>query len=264
MPTIVLLKKDLDALSGKQLSLKELERLLEYGKGELVSYDENSDELKLEFQDTNMPYLWSAEGISRLFRGILGKEIGLQTPRFLKSKHHIIVDPSVQSIRPHIGAFVAEGAHIDEQMLQQLISLQEKLAETYGRQRRKVSLGIYKCDAITFPITYKAADPDSVSFVPLDFKEAMTLRRILHEHPKGKEYGHLVQNHGRYPLLIDSMQEVLSFPPIINSNTTGRVEPGDTRILVEATGTDDEVVQLSLIIFAFSRMCPKVQSYVLF
>ena len=251
MPTITLIKKDLEALSGKRFSLKEIERLLEYGKGELASYDEKSDELKLEFQDTNMPYLWSAEGVSRLFRGILGKQTGLQIPRFLKSRHSIIVDPSIESIRPHIGAFVAEGAAIDEQTLQQLISLQEKLAETYGRQRRKVSLGIYKCDAITFPVTYKAADPDSVSFIPLDFNESMTLRRILHEHPKGKEYGHLVQKHSSYPLLIDSMQEVLSFPPIINSNTTGRVQPGDTKILVEATGTDYGAVQLSLIIFAF-------------
>ena len=44
------------------------------------------------------------------------------------------------------------------------------------------------------------------------------------------------------PILLDSKQKVLSFPPIINSNDLGRVTPETKNILVEVTGTSEETV----------------------
>lgn len=51
-------------------------------------------------------------------------------------------------------------------------------------------------------------------------------------------------------MLIDDNKNVLSFPPIINSETTGRLEMSDDEIFFEATGSDRESVGLAANIFA--------------
>ena len=69
-------------------------------------------------------------------------------------------------------------------------------------------------------------------------------------HPKGLEYGHILAGHDACPLLRDAKQQVLSFPPIINSREIGEVRPGDDELFVEVTGTDLPMVVLTLNIFA--------------
>jgi phenylalanyl-tRNA synthetase beta chain len=51
-----------------------------------------------------------------------------------------------------------------------------------------------------------------------------------------------VSQYSRLPILLDSRQKVLSFPPIINSNDLGRLTPDTKSILVEVTGTSEEAV----------------------
>ena len=76
MPTINFSFKDLQDLVGKKISLDELKELLSYGKAEFENYDKDTDEVTVSCGDTNLPYLWSVEGIARLLKGILGKEAG--------------------------------------------------------------------------------------------------------------------------------------------------------------------------------------------
>jgi phenylalanyl-tRNA synthetase beta chain len=78
----------------------------------------------------------------------------------------------------------------------------------------------------------------------------MPLDRVVKEHPKGKEYGHLVEGLGAYPLLADAAGVVLSFPPIINSRETGEVMVGDSDLFVEATGHDMRQLVLVMNIMA--------------
>ena len=70
MPTITFQHKDLNNLVGKEISIEELAKLLEYGKGELDNYDKETDEISVSFGDTNLPYLWSVEGVARLIKGL--------------------------------------------------------------------------------------------------------------------------------------------------------------------------------------------------
>ncbi len=86
------------------------------------------------------------------------------------------------------------------------------------------------------------AGPDEVRFVPLEGDKAMSLGEILATHPKGIEYGHIVKDHEKLPILLDSEGKVLSFPPIINSNDLGKVTADTKNILVEITGTSEETV----------------------
>jgi len=101
---------------------------------------------------------------------------------------------------------------------------------------------MYDFDLIKFPLTYGVAKPKELSFVPLGFEEKMNLEQILQKHPKGMEYGHIVDKHPVYPILLDADGKVLSFPPVINSNDLGRITAQTKNVLVEVTGTINEAV----------------------
>ncbi len=196
--------------------------------------------------------MWSVEGIARLLRGILGLQKGIPQINVSKEKYSVYSDSSVESVRPYIAAFVAKGKKIDSAFIKQLVQLQEKFCEGYGRKRQKVSIGLYSYKRIKFPVYYKAVKPDSVSFVPLGFKEEMNLSEILEKHPKGKDYSWILKDTNKYPILLDDNGDVMSFPPIINSDTLGKVEEGDSDLFFEVTGTDEPSILLAANIFAYA------------
>lgn len=251
MPTISFSYRDFQQLLGKKLPIEEFKDLaILYAKAEVEEYNKEKDEAKMSLDDTNLPYMWCAEGLARFFRGVLGIEKGLPKFKTEESKYEIIVEPAVKKLRPSIASFIAEGKQIDKYLLEQLIQLQEKFCESYGRRRQKVSIGLYSHRKIKFPVHYKAALPESVKFEPLEMSEKIKLNEILEKHPKGRQYGWIIKEFERYPLLMDSNGEVLSLIPIINSNLTGRLAAGDKELMFEATGTDEEAVNLAANIFA--------------
>ena len=250
MATITFSLTDLQKLIGKKISIEDLEDLLIYAKAEVDSYDKEKDEVTADFGDTNLPYLWSVEGVARLLKGILNKEKGLPKLKINKSDYKLIVENSVTKVRPYIAAFVAKDFKIDDYLLKQMIQLQEKLCENYGRRRKKLAIGIYRYSKIKFPVYYKAAYPTKIKFIPLEFKKEMDLKEILEEHPKGQEYAWILEGCEKYPVLMDDSNNVLSFPPIINSNDTGKLELNDTDLFFEVTGTDLDSVLVACNIFA--------------
>ena len=249
MPTITFSLKDFQELLGKQVTEKELIELLEYCKCEVEII--NKGDITINNGDTNLPYLWSVEGITRLLKGVLGKEKGIAKIRINKSDNKIIVDKNIKEIRPFITGFIVKNCKLDEYLLKQLIQTQEKLSESFGKQRKKVSIGIYCYSKIKFPIYYKAINPKSISFVPLEFSEKLDLKEILEKHPKGIQYKEILHNFKEYPILIDSKKEILSFPPIINSNNSGKVTVKEKDLFIEVTGTNEDEVNLVTNILAY-------------
>ena len=160
------------------------------------------------------------------------------------------VDPELKDIRPYMVAFMITGQPIDDPMLKDIIQTQEKLAWNFGRKRKSISMGVYRVDQIKFPVKYHAVDPDKTSFVPLQCEEPMTCRQILTDHPKGKDFGWILQDMKKFPLLSDAKDEVLSMAPIINSATLGAVQVGDKDLMVELTGDNIENLILSANIVA--------------
>ena len=242
MPTIECLRTDLHTLIGRVCSLEELHEWLLLAKGEIKGYQPETDELKIELQDTNRPDLWCVEGVARQIRVKL--EAGPRTyPCFEPGTQvcdQIEVEHGLHVIRPYVGGFKATGYTLSDSGLRQLIQTQEKLADVFGRKRHTVSIGMYQLDAIQFPIRYSCADPDATRFTPLGFDERMTLTEILTCHPKGIAYEPtLIGNDGKrhYPLLQDRTGTILSFPPIINSREIGELQVGDSNLFVEVTGT---------------------------
>ncbi|GHV84644.1 phenylalanine--tRNA ligase beta subunit [Spirochaetia bacterium] len=236
------------------------EEALSCAKAEL---DEDSDTslppaervLKIELNDTNRPDLWGTAGCARQLRVYNGGAAAAY-PFFSSpgkpqaAQHRVVVEKSVKGVRPYLAGFVASGKPISDPMLRDMIQTQEKLAWNFGRKRRTISMGLYRTSQIKWPIIYKGVDPDSISFVPLQWDTALTLREILKQHPKGKEYAFIQEHEPIHPLLTDSEGEVLSYPPIINSAGLGAVQVGDTDLFVELTGTDQASVTLAASIVA--------------
>lgn len=249
---------DLESLMGIRLPRdnEELNELLYYVKCELAGTSRtdpltDDSELQIEDVDTNRPDIWCPEGIARALSGIKGKEIGLRRYRLsAKVATDIHVDTELQAVRPFIACFVARGARLSDWIIRGLIQLQEKLDYSYGRRRKRSSIGFYDFDLIKPPLRYGAAAPEEIRFVPLEGTEQLSLREILEKHPKGIEYGYTVIGHEKLPILLDSQGKVLSFPPIINSNDLGRITPDTRNVLVEVTGTSEETVLNVLIILA--------------
>jgi phenylalanyl-tRNA synthetase beta chain len=204
---------------------------------------QDDSEVNIENVDTNRADTWSTEGIARALRGLLGIETGIKRyPVAKKPAVQIWVDKQLKEIRPFIACVVAAHPKINDTIIRGLIHLQEKLDQSYGRKRRRSSIGFYDFDLITPPLRYGVAGRDEIRFIPLEGTDSLSLGEILATHPKGIEYGHIVSQHTKLPILLDSNGSVLSFPPIINSNDLGKLTSDTKNILVEITGTSEETV----------------------
>ena len=222
--------------------MAKLDEILASIKGEVKLYNEREGVVSIEMKDTNRPDLWSVEGLSRALRGYLNQQKGLKQYAAGKPAIEVNVNAKLYNIRPFICCSVVKDIHLTDPIIRGLMHLQDKLDKTYGRSRQKTSIGIYNIDLITPPLEYTVAKPNDVSFVPLGFTEKMSLAEILARHPKGIEYGDIVKKHPVYPMLFDSKGNVLSFPPIINSNDLGKVTEETRNLLVEVTGTMHKTV----------------------
>ena len=142
------------------------------------------------------------------------------------------------------------------------MQIQEKLHITYGRNRKKAAIGVYPLDRIAFPITYTAKYPHEIKFEALESSRIMAADEIIAEHRAGKEYGHLLTGLKKYPIFIDSKKQILSMPPIINSNTAGKVTEKTTEIFVECSGFDFQSLSicLNIIVTMFADMNADIYS----
>ena len=69
----------------------------------------------------------------------------------------------LEEIRPFVAACTAVGYEVTAEGLAQLIQMQEKLADIFGRKRRSVSIGLYRLEHIVFPVTYDLVKPDDLA-----------------------------------------------------------------------------------------------------
>jgi phenylalanyl-tRNA synthetase beta chain len=244
MPKIEVYREKFYSSIGKSYNDDALEALLPCAKAELDDVDNDEGILKIELNDTNRPDLWSTLGLARQLRVYEGGTIPSysffsNSEKSLDSGRRIVkVDPAIKATRPFMAAFAVTGKAIDDSTLKDLIQTQEKLCWNYGRKRKSIAMGVYRSDLINYPVMYKAADPDTTKFVPLGMDKELSLREILKEHPKGQEFGHIVEKDEKFPFITDVDGKVLSFSPVINSSEIGAVEIGDENLFIELTGTD--------------------------
>jgi phenylalanyl-tRNA synthetase beta chain len=234
MPVITLYWDELERMVGERRE-KILERLPLLGC-DIERVEE--EYIDVEFFP-NRPDLYSVEGVARALRGFLDIETGLKEYSFGEGDWKIKVEESVLDVRPRIVGCVVKNLEMSDEIIRSLMQIQEDLHWTIGRNRRKMAIGVHDLSKVHFPLRYTAVGKD-FSFVPLDFEKEMTVDEILNEHPKGVQYRFILEGKSRYPMIIDSKDEAISFPPVINAEKT-RVTENTTDLFIDVTGFDENV-----------------------
>jgi len=240
MPVIDISREELSTLVGKKLGESELEQILPNIKCEVE--DIEGDKITVEVTSDRIDLL-SVSGIARSIKSYLELEPGLK--RYPIEASQLEVIKKEVPIRPYLACARVKGLDLDQRAIEGLMQFQEKVHSTYGRTRKRVSIGLHDPSQLTGPYTYKAVKPDTVRFKPLGLDQELNLNQILEKHEKGREYGQIISQADRYPLIVDSKDQVLSFPPIINGQIT-EVTPGTEEVFIDITGTRPEPIKYAL------------------
>jgi len=248
MPTITLNRKVLENLIGKKLPDKELKHKISMLGTDLESLDEK--EVVVEIFP-NRPDMLSEQGFARAFSTFIGKKTGLKEYKVKKTGSKVIIK-NLPPQWPYAVACVVKGLKFNDEKIREVVQLQEKLGATFTRNRKKGGLGLYPLKKITFPVTFTGRKPRDIKFRPLEFPEPITAKQILSKHPKGREYGHIMDGWRTYPVFVDAKGIVMSMPPVINSHNVGKIDETTTDVFIEGTGPDMNTIMISLHILVTS------------
>ena len=233
---------------GQDIKLDELIDMLFLLKVELEELNEEEDKIEFEITPDRVDLL-SVRNLIKLVQKYYGWERKEPNLTVNDSDYEINVIPSVLPVRPYIAGAVIKNIIISEDDLIEMIFLQEALHTSLARNRVKASIGLYAYDLLRFPLIYEAKSPEEIAFEPLSVGDetfrVMTANMILEQHPTGIKYSHILEGLKKYPIFHDSAENVLSMPPIINSNDLGAIIPDEKNpqnLFVEVTGTKKDVM----------------------
>ncbi|HJM44839.1 MAG TPA: phenylalanine--tRNA ligase subunit beta [Candidatus Poseidoniaceae archaeon] len=162
------------------------------------------------------------------------------------------VDSSLKTVRPIIYAAVVKGVQTGEteeeinEFIQTIMDHQEKLHFSLGKRRSKASIGVHDLSKLKPNFKVIAVD-EKYKFIPLAMDEEMNINEILTKHPKGVDYAHLLGGMNKFPIIIDSNEDVLSFPPIINGEHT-TVNNSTKDFFIDVTGWDSRACECCLLL----------------
>ncbi|NYT02162.1 MAG: phenylalanine--tRNA ligase subunit beta [Methanosarcinales archaeon] len=255
MPVVRLYYQDLEEMVGapRETIMNRLPMI-----GADIGKRAEEDHVDVEFFP-DRPDLYSSEGVARAMQGFLEVETGLVEYEVHPGKVALDVDLSVKDVRPIIGCAVVRGLEFTDPAIESLMDLQEDLHWGLGRNRKKVAIGVHDISRVEPPFRYLGENPER-EFVPLGYEESMSMREMLKRHPKGMDYGHILDGFDRYPLIVDAKNRVLSFPPIINGQLTSVTET--TRdLFIDVTGTDPVVHRaLNIVVCALAERGGRIES----
>ena len=225
-------------ISGKTTRKQIIETLPFLGL-DIESQDE--EKIRIEYSP-NRPDYSTEFGVALGLQGLLGIKKGIQKFNIKKTKNSSIkVDSSVSKVRPFVTGILAKNGSLNGDDIQQLMWMQEDLHDGIGRKRKKSSIGLHNVDKISFPLTYRTLTREH-KFIPLNSNSEQTIDEILTNTEVGQKYGCVVENEKNVPIILDSENNTISFPPIINSALT-TVTSSTKNILVEVTGIDKEAAE---------------------
>jgi len=242
MPTIKLNKTVFEKLVGKKLSLDQLKDRISMLGTDLESIENN--EITVEIFP-NRPDMLSEQGFARAFSSFIGVKTGLKKYKVNKSNHKIIVDKNV-TMRPYTACAIIKNITFNDEKIREIMQIQEKLATTHGRNRKKSAYGLYPLKNINFPIKYTAKDPSTIKFKPLGFNYEIKASEVEELHPKGREYKSIAENWKQYPFFIDNKNNIMCMLPYTNSQDTGKIDETTKEVFIECTGVNLQNVEQAL------------------
>ncbi|MEC8221062.1 MAG: hypothetical protein VX028_03220, partial [Nanoarchaeota archaeon] len=149
-------KTQLDKYLKEELTTEEVkETLMDLGmdlKGE-KKLEDNEVELKIEITAEKMDMI-STCGIARAINYHRGYLKELPNYELKKGNLEVHVKESANKVRPKTVAAILRNAPMSQELLDELIEIQEKIHDSFGRHRKKAAIGIYPMDSISFPISF--------------------------------------------------------------------------------------------------------------
>ena len=259
MPVVELNLSRLQKLVGKNTDKKQILDSLPFLGLDIESLGRNV--VRVEYSP-NRPDYSTDFGIALGLQGILGISKGMPRLKIrTKGNYEIKVDSSTSKIRPFVTGIVARNGSLDDEAVKQIINMQEDLHFGLGRKRKKSSIGIHDLDNISFPLKYTTTSRDH-RFVPLNSTKDSSISEILRDSEVGRDYGSILGQSSKVPIITDAKGQTISFPPIINASLT-TVTTKTKNILVEVTGIDKQSAEdmLSVVVailqgagFQFSQL----------
>ncbi|KAI0269130.1 phenylalanyl-tRNA synthetase [Gloeopeniophorella convolvens] len=276
MPTVSVDKEDLWERLGQKFTSEEFDKLcFEFG----IELDEDTTEeveaaiknglpaerpqLKIEIP-ANRYDLLCIEGIARALRVFLGKSKApeyklVYPPGGEKDLIEVKIAPETAQVRPFFGAAVLRNVKFTQRSYDSFIDLQDKLHQNICRKRQFVAIGTHDLDTISAPFRYEAKPPKDIKFVPLNKDQAYTAEQLMTIYESDRHLGKylpIVRDSPVYPIIYDTQDRVLSFPPIINSEHS-KITLNTRNIFIDLTATDLTKLNIvtNIIATMFSEYC---------
>jgi phenylalanyl-tRNA synthetase, beta subunit len=237
MPTVSYNLDEIYKSIGKQISLEELNEVLEFCKCEFKQI--KGSEVICEITP-DRPDLFSTEGLVHFLKGILGLEKGIKKIKVFKENFKVEISDELKNIRPYVVIATIRGVKLDDESLKRIINYQELLHENWCRSRKKASIGLYDLSKLHGNIKFELRKLDEIKFRPLEEKREMSGWEIIKNTEKGLKYKDLILPNAA-PVLVDSKGNYLSMAPIINSEDC-KVTKNTTDILIDSTGFDIDFI----------------------
>ncbi|GAA5866992.1 hypothetical protein JCM8547_008401 [Rhodosporidiobolus lusitaniae] len=268
MPTVSVDRVEFFRRLGKEYTTKDFDELLfEYGLelDEDTTTDPNHPagephQLKIEVP-ANRYDLLCIEGIARALKLYIAPESGVPNyvlkPAPAGQERTVHIKAETSEIRPYFASAILRNVKFDKLNYASFIDLQDKLHSNLARKRTLVAIGTHDLDKIApGPITYEALPPSQIKFAPLNKQQEYTAPEMMTLYKEDKHlsrYLHIIEDSPVYPIIYDSSRQVLSMPPIINSDHT-KITLDTTNIFIDVTATDltklDIVVDMITTMFA--------------
>ena len=245
---MVVIKDTSDSINAK-FPRRDIELWTPFSR--VIGYSvEQGAEIKIEL-NPDRPDLFSFETLNDAARVFYGHN-PQKDQTIGKSSVEVFVDPSVKGIRKYFFAFIARGPPI-ENHLRGLIDYQERIHDSIGKDRKKVSIGIHDLEKVEVPVFYKTARKAELKFTTYDGMTG-TAEQIISEHQKGKQYAHLTEG-PLVPVIVDSTDSVLSMPPIINGDKCA-ISEQTSSFFVDLEGTEFRALRSAFFLLShFFTVC---------
>uniref|UniRef100_A0A2C9JGF0 B3/B4 tRNA-binding domain-containing protein n=1 Tax=Biomphalaria glabrata TaxID=6526 RepID=A0A2C9JGF0_BIOGL len=166
----------------------------------------------------------------------------------------ITATPAVMSVRQYLVCCIIRNLDFNKSnnMFKRFINLQTRLHESICEKRQTATIATHDMKLIKGPLTYDAARPHLIQITPLFKSKIVTAEVLMKELREEAEafrkekkkstlsgihkYLELLKDKSLYPCLKDADGDVISFPPITNSEKT-KVSKETTDILVEVSSS---------------------------
>ncbi|XP_056638056.1 leucine-rich repeat-containing protein 47-like [Diorhabda sublineata] len=165
----------------------------------------------------------------------------------------VLIMDSVKSVREHFVACIVDNVSFTEDTFKKFIQLQNRLHDTVCEKRNLATIATHDFNKLPpGNLTYKTALPSELMIKPLNratvmtgadlFSKLQTEANNLRKEKKRNTYSgihkflYLIERKPEYPCLVNSKAEVISFPPITNSDIS-KIEVTTTKIFLEVTSS---------------------------